>query len=95
MRDGATHHPSYASIPQNFRTDCMKRHLFLMALLAIFTFLPLEAQQKQKWEDQPYKYEVRIGVSPILDTQQYPFNFFGDWSDSALDMMYMEENGSI
>ena len=40
----------------------MKRHLFLTAILAVFVLSTVDAKPKQKWEGQPYKYEVRIGV---------------------------------
>lgn len=66
-----------------------------MAAIAAFAFLPLQAKQKQKWEDQPYKYEVRVGCSPLLKLQGFSANVGADWSGSALDMMYMEESGSV
>jgi hypothetical protein len=73
----------------------MKKHFFLMAIIAIFTFVPLQAQQKQKWDDQPYKYEVRVGCSPLLDLQGFPVNVGAGWSESALDLMYVDEAGSV
>lgn len=73
----------------------MKRHLFLMAFIAVFAFIPLEAKNKQKWADQPYKYEVRAGWATVLDMQDMPADLGIAWSGSTLDMMYAEEVGPV
>lgn len=66
-----------------------------MAVIALFAFTPLQAKQKQKWAGQPYKYEVRAGWATVLDLQGLPADLGVAWSDSALDMMYKEEVGSV
>lgn len=73
----------------------MNRHLFLMAVIAFFALTPLTAKQKQKWGDQPYKYEVRAGWATVLDLQGLPADLGVAWSGSALDMMYKEEIGPV
>lgn len=66
-----------------------------MAVIAAFAVIPLEARQKQKWENQPYKYELSVGLSSIFDAESYPMGFGTGWSDSALDNMYMDEYGPL
>lgn len=73
----------------------MKRHLFLSAIIALFAAIPLNAREKQTWEGQPYKYEVVVGISPILDYTAFYDSIAERYGSSLLDLLYAPENGSI
>ena len=73
----------------------MKRHLFLMAVIALFASIPLNAREKQTWEGQTYKYEVIVGVAPIFKYTPF-YDFISDsFGSSKLDLIYAPERGPI
>ena len=73
----------------------MKCYFYLVALVAMFAAYPLEAREKQKWENQPYKYEFNVGWATILDNESFPQTYGYGWDSSSLDMMYADERGPI
>lgn len=79
----------------NVELDIMKKHLYLMAILVVFAVLPLEAKEKQKWDDQPYKYEVNVGWATIMEVDSYSQTFGVISGSSLLDMMYADEQGAV
>ena len=73
----------------------MKRCLFLSAVISLLAVIPLGAREKQTWEGQPYKYEVNVTVSPILDCDPYSHLFTERFGSTFLDLIYAPENGPV
>lgn len=72
----------------------MKRHLSLLAILSLISALPLGARERQTWDDQPYKYEVTLGVSHLLLENTYDI-MTDNFGSSSLDLIYAPQNGPI
>lgn len=66
-----------------------------MALIALIAAIPLNAREKQTWEGQTYKYEVVIGVAPILDYTPFYNTIVESYGSSTLDLIYAPERGPI
>ncbi len=66
-----------------------------MAIIAGFAASPLNAREKQTWEAQPYKYEVVVGVAPILDHTAFHDFITEDFGSTMLDLIYAPENGPV
>lgn len=73
----------------------MKRHLFISAIIALFAAITLNAREKQTWEGQPYRYEVIVGVAPILDHTAFYEFISENFGSSMLDLIYAPENGPV
>lgn len=72
----------------------MKRHLLLLALISLIAATPLNARERQTWNDQTYKYEVTVGIAPILYENAYD-HLISNAGFSSLDQMYAPQNGSV
>jgi len=70
----------------------MKRFLILSAFLAILPVFSAHAQKnRQKWDDQPQKYEVAIGWASMVDVYEFFDTMYSPYN--SIDALYSEQSG--